>query len=120
MMRRTPLKRTRAPRVTEPGERPPERKRGGSAGKPRGVPAAVYREVAMRDGGCVLARAELAGFSGGCWGRLDPHHVWRRSQGGPDEAWNLVLLCRAHHSWVHDSGHGRTIGLLKSAPPKNL
>jgi len=25
------------------------------------------------------------------------HHVWYRSQGGPDEMWNLVGLCIPHH-----------------------
>jgi len=30
-------------------------------------------------------------------GPLDPHHVQKRSQGGDDSLWNLVLLCRPCH-----------------------
>lgn len=29
------------------------------------------------------------------------HHVWLRSQGGPDEAWNLMHLCHVVHEWAH-------------------
>lgn len=32
-----------------------------------------------------------------CVGRLDLHHIVKRSQGGKDEVANLVHLCRAHH-----------------------
>lgn len=34
---------------------------------------------------------------------LEIHHVNYRSQGGPDEAWNLILLCRDHHQLMHTS-----------------
>ncbi len=33
---------------------------------------------------------------------LHAHHVWWRSNGGPDNAWNLLTLCVAHHQMVHD------------------
>lgn len=36
-------------------------------------------------------------------GDLEIHHVNYRSQGGPDEAWNLILLCGAHHQLMHTS-----------------
>lgn len=29
------------------------------------------------------------------------HHIIFRSQGGPDEAWNLITLCKVHHQEVH-------------------
>ena len=35
------------------------------------------------------------------------HHRQLRSQGGPDTAENLILLCPSHHSWCHDTGAGR-------------
>jgi hypothetical protein len=34
---------------------------------------------------------------------LQIHHINYRSQGGPDEVWNLILLCDAHHRLMHTS-----------------
>jgi 5-methylcytosine-specific restriction endonuclease McrA len=34
----------------------------------------------------------------------DTHHILYRSQGGPDELWNLVCLCRSCHDRVHVEG----------------
>lgn len=34
---------------------------------------------------------------------LHCHHVKRRSQGGTDDASNLICLCSFHHSWIHDN-----------------
>ena len=36
-------------------------------------------------------------------GRLDPHHVIRRSQGGKDEVANLKSVHRTCHRQIHDS-----------------
>jgi 5-methylcytosine-specific restriction endonuclease McrA len=36
----------------------------------------------------------------------DTHHILYRSQGGPDEAWNLISLCRTCHEKVHSEGPG--------------
>ncbi len=30
------------------------------------------------------------------------HHIWWRSGGGPDDPWNLITLCAAHHQMVHE------------------
>ncbi len=30
------------------------------------------------------------------------HHIWWRSDGGPDDPWNLITLCAAHHQMVHE------------------
>lgn len=38
---------------------------------------------------------------------VDPHHIKTRGSGGGDQMWNLMPLCRQHHSEVHQ------IGLLK-------
>lgn len=35
-------------------------------------------------------------------GRLDPHHIVRRSQGGKDRAVNLISVHRACHSFIHE------------------
>jgi hypothetical protein len=44
---------------------------------------------------------------------LHVHHIWFRSQGGPDDIWNLVTLCNACHDGVHtaikDGEHGLTV-----------
>lgn len=61
------------------------------------VPKSVYQDVLARDMGC--RAAEVIRIP--CAGRIDPHHVKRRSQGGEDTPENLVSLCRAHHDWVH-------------------
>jgi len=79
--------------------------------KAKGVPKDLYTEVITRDRGCV-ARTLMPEIT--CWGRLDPHHILRRSQGGPDEATNLITLCRAHHSAVHEQvARSITLGLLR-------
>lgn len=36
--------------------------------------------------------------------RCDAHHIRPWSQGGPTDLDNLVLLCRAHHTAVHEHG----------------
>lgn len=86
-MKRSPLKR-----------KTPLRTRSTLKSKPKPVPSDIYAEVVLRDKGCVAQRIvpEVK-----CAGRLDPHHVLMRSQGGQDTAENLKTLCRAHHDWVH-------------------
>jgi hypothetical protein len=53
--------------------------------------------VIERDGGCSYqwVRPHV------CAGRIDPHHVWMKGQGGPDVDWNLTAVCR----WAHDEIH---------------
>lgn len=64
------------------------------------VPKAVRDQVLERDRGC---RARTLVPEVRCFGPIDPHHVLRRSQGGPDTVENLIAVCRAHHDWIH--GH---------------
>lgn len=33
---------------------------------------------------------------------LSCHHIIFRSENGPDESWNILTLCIAHHDDVHD------------------
>jgi 5-methylcytosine-specific restriction endonuclease McrA len=78
--------------------------------KRRGIAPGLRGEVFLRDGGC-RGRPLIPDVA--CWGRLDPHHILRRSQGGQDTPANLVTLCRAHHDWVHaHPEQSRTLGLL--------
>lgn len=42
------------------------------------------------------------------------HHVILRSQGGPDEAWNLLATCDPCHRWAHDHPQeARRRGLIR-------
>jgi hypothetical protein len=108
LQRRTPLRRSAPLNNRAPLERRTPLRKGKRS---RGVPKAITSEVVLRDGGCV-APSMIPAVK--CWGRLDPHHVLRRSQGGPDTPENLVTLCRAHHDWVHTNPkHARELGLLK-------
>lgn len=106
LKRNTPLKRSgfKQDRVSA------QLKRTRAKRKSLAVPKDIYEAVLARDAGC-----KAAGVAPGqCQGRIDPHHILRRSQGGPDTMENLVSLCRAHHSWVHDHpGESYELGFLK-------
>lgn len=39
----------------------------------------------------------------------DPAHIIPRSRGGPDKKWNLLALCREHHTEQHTIGWDRFI-----------
>lgn len=107
-MKRSPLRRFTPLRSTSTLKRTTPLKAGRRS---RGVQKAIYAEVILRDGGCVAATL-VRGVQ--CAGRIDPHHVLRRSHGGPDTPENLVCLCRAHHSWVHDHpAQSVALGLLR-------
>ena len=63
---------------------------------------AVKKVIFERDKG----RCRLCGLK--CWygsaklsERADAHHIIFASAGGPDESWNLLLLCRGCHDLVH-------------------
>ena len=73
--------------------------------------------VRTRDRDCV-ARSRVPHVV--CGGRLDPHHVLPRGRGGKDEVENLVLLCRLHHSWVHEHpADAYALGLLARTSATN-
>jgi hypothetical protein len=67
------------------------------APKDRSIPAAARREVWRRDRG----RCTFAGPDGLCGetGFLEFHHVIPFAAGGPAEASNLQLRCRAHNAY---------------------
>lgn len=39
-----------------------------------------------------------------CGQKADPHHIKSRGAGGNDVDWNLIPLCRFHHTEVHKIG----------------
>jgi hypothetical protein len=61
------------------------------------IPRALRRAVAARDRGC-----RFPGCTNTRW--VDLHHVIWRSRGGPTALWNLITLCRLHHTGVHHRG----------------
>lgn len=52
-----------------------------------------YPLVVQRDDG-------ICSICGSTWSP-EIHHIIYRSHGGPDEAWNLITLCKSHHQEVH-------------------
>jgi len=67
--------------------------------KTRTIPPAIRRALTVRDGGCCFP---------GCTQRhhVDAHHIKHWADGGETKLENLVLLCRFHHSLVHEGGFG--------------
>jgi hypothetical protein len=63
--------------------------------KKRIVDPKLLREVRSR--GCAAA------YEGGCFGRVDPHHLRTRGAGGDDVEENLMALCRMHHTVFHQT-----------------
>ena len=69
----------------------------------RVVPRRLRRLLQRRDGGCRFP---------GCTTdkHVDAHHVWFWADGGPTDLDNLIMLCRFHHTLVHEGGF--TIALV--------
>lgn len=77
----------------------------------RGLPPRQKRPNPRTSGQWRRAVADVKARSGGrCEARAIPecrtagqhrHHIWLRSRGGPDEAWNLLNVCFACHDWIH-------------------
>jgi hypothetical protein len=66
--------------------------------KRRAAPTAVRRALRARDRGCRFPGCENRRF-------VDAHHVQHWSRGGETKLENLVLLCRRHHTLVHEGGY---------------
>ena len=102
MMRHTPLRRTGSLRRTGRLRSRRKGRHGTVAGRPNVTPvewkAMKVALFARHSGACAVPWCRRRGS-------LDPHHVQKRSQGGPDalgdpkagECGNLVLLCRRCH-----------------------
>lgn len=78
----------------------------------------VYEEVRERDQHRCQFPVEMD-KRGDTWQKCgqaygtEAHHRLIRSQGGPDTAENLILLCNKHHVWVHrNSDEAGDMGLI--------
>jgi hypothetical protein len=64
--------------------------------KTRTVPTPIRRALTARDGRCRFP---------GCTGRrCDAHHITHWADGGATSLDNLMLLCRRHHTLLHEGG----------------
>ncbi len=65
--------------------------------KTRTIPPAIRRALTLRDQGCR--------FPGCCETRfVDAHHIHHWCDGGETRLDNLILLCRHHHTLLHQQG----------------
>jgi hypothetical protein len=62
------------------------------------IPPGLRRAVKLRDRGCTFSGCDRPAH----W--CDLHHIVPRNRGGPTTAENLTLLCRFHHTTVHEGG----------------
>jgi hypothetical protein len=74
--------------------------------KTRTVPSAIRRALEARDTGCR--------FPGCTARRCDAHHVTHWAAGGPTSLDNLVLLCRRHHTLLHEGGYSVHPGVRRT------
>jgi hypothetical protein len=63
----------------------------------RVIPAALKRALRLRDRGCRFPSCTHQ--------RVDAHHIVPWSEGGATRLGNTLLLCRAHHRFVHEHGY---------------
>jgi hypothetical protein len=61
----------------------------------RTVPRRLRRALERRDRGCRFPGCSTRQF-------VDAHHIWHWSAGGPTELDNLILVCRFHHTLLHE------------------
>jgi Domain of unknown function (DUF222)/HNH endonuclease len=78
----------------------------GDAGQPldvgrtvRSVPSGMRRALDLRDGGCSWRGCDAPAH----W--CDAHHIVHWADGGSTSLTNLRLLCRRHHTAVHEGGN---------------
>src|SRR5262245_50782297 len=67
--------------------------------KTRTISAALRRALKRRDGGCRFPGCVNTRF-------VDGHHIVHWADGGETSLDNLVLLCRHHHTLLHEGGYG--------------
>jgi hypothetical protein len=71
---------------------------GEAHGSRKVIPGWKRRALVARDKGCRFEGCEMPA----AW--TDAHHLKHWADGGSDDLWNLVLLCRRHHRMVHEGG----------------
>jgi hypothetical protein len=62
----------------------------------RVVPVGLRRALNLRDGGCRFAGCDRPAS----W--CDAHHIRHWADGGPTSLGNVILLCAAHHTLIHE------------------
>lgn len=62
------------------------------------IPRALRRAVQRRDRCCQFAGCDRS------WQWCDVHHLVPRDAGGPTNEQNLALVCRFHHTLIHQGG----------------
>jgi hypothetical protein len=65
--------------------------------KTRAVPAAIHRALWARDRGCRFPGCGRKRF-------VEAHHIEHWAKGGETSLANLILLCSAHHTALHEGG----------------
>ena len=65
--------------------------------KTRAVPAAIHRALWARDRGCRFPGCGRKRF-------VEAHHIEHWANGGETSLANLILLCSAHHTALHEGG----------------
>lgn len=70
----------------------------------RSVSPAQRKALIIRDGGCRFPSCDRPPP----W--CDGHHIQHWSMGGSTDLSNLVLLCRRHHTLIHEGGFGIDTG----------
>ncbi|MDQ7821756.1 MAG: HNH endonuclease signature motif containing protein [Candidatus Eremiobacteraeota bacterium] len=73
--------------------------------------AAHHHRILKRD----RFRCQVPGCR--CRRNLHVHHIIRRSQGGTDDPWNLIVVCEAHHLHIL---HNLMTLTIKGEAPHNL
>lgn len=79
----------------------------------RSVPAGLRRALQLRDGGCRFAGCDRPAS----W--CDAHHIVHWADGGRTSLSNLLLLCRWHHTLIHEGWrlHGDPQGTVRFHRP---
>ncbi len=66
--------------------------------KTRVIPTAIKRALRARDGCCQYPGCSQTRF-------IDGHHIVHWADGGETKLENLLLICRRHHTLVHEYGY---------------
>lgn len=82
-------------------QRSPLRADGAQRSRPNPTVDANWRKVRAEVAARTWCEAPTAACPPGRHRGAHAHHVVLRSQGGPDEAHNLLWVCHLAHDWIH-------------------
>jgi hypothetical protein len=77
--------------------------------KTRSIPIAILRALEHRDGTCTFPGCSNKAY-------LDAHHIKHWAEDGETALWNLALVCKFHHPFVHE--HGYTVVMGEDGKPQ--